>query len=133
MNKILKRKSRDAAPHQKIFVKGLQIQAFIGVHEHEYESVQPIIIDMELDMGQMPAPKEDKLHETLDYGLIAEKAEELALENHIQLVETLADRIANWALSADPRVQACMVRISKPQALLKADLAGVEIFKRRKN
>lgn len=133
MNKILKRKALNAAPYQKIFVKGLQIQAFIGVHEHEYESVQPIIIDIELDMGQMPAPKEDKLFETLDYGLIAEKAEELALENHIQLVETLADRIANWALSADPRVQACRVRISKPQALLKADLAGVEIFKRRKN
>ncbi len=129
MNKILKRKIR--APHQKIFVKGLQIQAFIGVHEHEYESVQPIIIDIELDMGQMPAPKDDKLFETLDYGLVAEKAEELALENHIQLVETLADRIANWALAEDKRVQACTVRISKPQALLKADFAGVEIHKQR--
>jgi len=132
MNKILKRKARTSAPHQKIFVKGLQIQAFIGVHEHEYESVQPIIIDIELDMGHMPSPKDDKLHETLDYGLVAEKAEEIALETHVQLVETLADRIANWALAADKRVEACTVRISKPQALLKADLAGVEIYKRRK-
>ena len=82
-------------------------------------------------MGPMPAPKDDRLHETLDYGLIAEKAEELTLEAHVQLVETLADRICDWALSADPRVQAVTVKISKPQALLKADAAGVEIHRER--
>lgn len=118
-------------PTQRIFVRGLQIQASIGVHHHEYENTQPVIIDVELDMGNMPAPKEDRLHETLDYGLVAEKAEEIALEAHVQLVETLADRIAAWALEADPRVQACAVRIAKPQALLKADAAGVEVIRRR--
>lgn len=118
-------------PSQRIFVRGLLIQASIGVHPHEYEATQPVIIDIELDMGDMPAPKDDRLHETLDYGLVAQKAEEIALEAHMQLVETLADRIATWAINADPRVQACAVRISKPQALLKADAAGVEIIKRR--
>ena len=118
-------------PTQRIFVRGLQIQASIGVHPHEYEATQPVIIDIELDMGDMPAPKDDRLHETLDYGLVAEKAEDIALEAHVQLVETLADRIASWALSADPRVQACAVRISKPQALLNAAAAGVEVIRRR--
>lgn len=118
-------------PDMRIFVRGLLVQASIGVHPHEYEALQPIIIDIELDMGSMPAPTEDRLHETLDYGLVAQKAEEIALEAHVQLVETLADRIANWALSADNRVQACAVRIAKPQALLKADMAGVEVIKRR--
>jgi len=121
----------ETLPSQRIFVRGLLIQASIGVHPHEYENTQPVIIDIELDMGDMPAPKEDRLHETLDYGLVAEKAEEIALEAHVQLVETLADRIADWALGADPRVQACAVRIAKPQALLKADAAGVEIIRRR--
>lgn len=118
-------------PTQRIFVRGLQIQASIGVHPHEYEATQPVIIDIELDMGNMPTPKDDRLHETLDYGLVAEKAEEIALQSHVQLVETLADRIASWALSADPRVEACAVRIAKPQALLKAEAAGVEVVRRR--
>lgn len=118
-------------PSQRIFVRGLQIQASIGVHPHEYEETQPVIIDIELDMGDMPAPQHDRLHETLDYGLVAEKAEEIALQAHVQLVETLADRIAAWALSVDPRVQACAVRIAKPQALLKAEAAGVEVIRRR--
>ncbi|MGJ8564890.1 MAG: dihydroneopterin aldolase [Alphaproteobacteria bacterium] len=122
---------KDTPPAMRIFVRGLLIQASIGVHPHEYESTQPVIIDVELDMGDMPAPKDDRLHETLDYGMVAEKAEEIALEAHVQLVETLATRIADWALSADPRVLVCAVRISKPQALLKADAAGVEIVRRR--
>ena len=115
----------------RIFVRGLMIQASIGVHPHEYEATQPIIIDIELDMGGMDLPSEDRLHETLDYGVVAEKAEDIALEAHVQLVETLAERIADWALAADPRVQRCAVSISKPQALLKADFAGVEVIKTR--
>lgn len=119
-------------PTTRIFVRGLQILASIGVHPHEYEATQPIILDIELDMTGMDAPKDDRLHETLDYGVVAEKAEEIALEAHVQLVETLAERIADWALGYDPRVQSCAVRISKPQALLKAEVAGVEILRRRK-
>ena len=131
LNLLRKGRAANAQPTMRIFVRGLLVQASIGVHPHEHESTQPIMIDIELDMGDMPAPTEDRLHETLDYSLVADKAEQIALEAHVQLVETLADRIAEWALSADTRVQACAVRISKPQALLKADAAGVEIVRRR--
>ena len=115
----------------RIFVRGLMIQASIGVHPHEYESTQPVIIDVELDMGGMDLPKDDRLAETLDYGVVAEKAEEIALEAHVQLVETLAERICDWAFSADHRVMRVAVSISKPQALLKAEAAGVEVIKTR--
>jgi len=127
----LLRGAADTQPGMRIFVRGLRIDAFIGVHPHEYESRQPIIVDVELDMGNMPTPKDDRLHETLDYGLVAQKVAAIALDSHVQLVETLGDRIARWALSADERVQACAVRISKPQALDTADLAGVEVIRRR--
>ncbi len=131
MIKSLKSRRESRRASMRIFVEGLLIQANIGVHPHEYESTQPIVIDIMLDMGAMPAPVDDRLHETLDYGLVAERAEEIALEGHVQLVETRADRIADWALSADPRVEAVTVKIAKPQALLKAEAAGVEIHKRR--
>lgn len=128
---IFKRIRREKEPATRIFVRGLQVQASIGVHPHEYEQTQPVIIDIELDMGDMPPPKDDRLAETLDYGIVAENAERIALAAHVQLVETLADRIAEWALDADARVQACAVRIAKPQALIKADFAGVEVIRRR--
>lgn len=112
--------------HTRIFVRGLELQASIGVHPHEYESTQLIIIDVELDMGVMPSPDDDRLAETFDYSLIAEKVAEFSEAAHVQLVETLAGRIANWALEADIRVQGCLVRIAKPHALNNAEAAGVE-------
>lgn len=128
---IFRRFKAHDGPQTRIFVRGLLVQASIGVHPHEHEETQPVIVDIELNMGDMPLPEKDRLHETLDYSLIAEKAEEIALEAHVQLVETLAGRIAEWALASDPRVQACAVRIAKPQALLKADAAGVEVIKHK--
>lgn len=111
----------------KIFVENLEVQASIGVHPHEYESTQPIIISVELDMGGLAAPNDDRLAETLDYSLVADTAAEFAQEAHVQLVETLASRIAKWALDTDERVQSCTVRIAKPHALINAEFAGVEI------
>lgn len=131
LNYISKRRARTDRPATRIFVEGLLIQASIGVHPHEHEATQPIIIDVELDMGTMAGPKDDRLHETLDYGVVASKAEEFALEAHVQLVETLAERIASWALTAHPNVISARIRISKPQALLKAEAAGVEIVRYR--
>jgi len=78
IKKIMTRQS-SPRPSMRIFVEGLLIQANIGVHPHEYEGTQPILMDISLDMGPMPAPKDDRLHETLDYGLVAEKAEEITM------------------------------------------------------
>lgn len=128
---IFRRFKGPDGPQTRIFVRGLLVQASIGVHPHEHEETQPVVVDIELNMGDMPLPEKDRLHETLDYAVVAEKAEEIALEAHVQLVETLAGRIAEWALASDPRVQACAVRIAKPQALLKADAAGVEVIRHR--
>ena len=110
-----------------IFVRGLEVQASIGVHPHEFETTQPIIIDIEMDMGALPLPADDRLAETLDYSAVAGKAAALAQEAHVQLVETLASRIASWALETDKRVQTCTVSIAKPHALINAEFAGVTI------
>ncbi|MGB3456052.1 MAG: dihydroneopterin aldolase [Litorimonas sp.] len=128
---LFRRLPRNGGASTRIFVRGLLIQASIGVHPHEHESTQPVIIDVELDMGDMALPKGDRLAETLDYAIVAEAAERIALEAHVQLVETLAERIADWALAEDARVQRVAVSIAKPQALLKADAAGVEVVKER--
>ncbi len=118
-------------PHTKITINGLELLASIGVHPHEHESTQPIIIDIELDMGALPLPTQDRLEETLDYAKVADKAAEMAQSAHVQLVETLAGRIASWALETDERVQACRVRINKPHALINAQTAGVDVTLKR--
>ena len=115
-----------------IFVEGLLIDASIGVHPHEHETRQPVLIDVWVDLNGI-APEQDRLGETLDYAAVADAAERMALEAHVQLVETLAARIIDWTLAEDTRVDGVKVRIRKPQALLRADAAGVVMERRRES
>ena len=108
----------------KVFVTGVQVQAQIGVYRHEIGRVQPLIVDVELDV---PTNSSDRLVETVNYETILKAAQDLAGQGHVDLVETFAHRLAEMCL-ADPRVSRARVRIEKPLALAPHAVgAGVEI------
>jgi dihydroneopterin aldolase len=108
----------------KVFVTGLKVQAEIGVYKHEIGRVQPLVVDVELDV---PTAGAERLSETLNYETILEAARAIAGAGHIELVETFAERLGQACL-ADPRVTAARVRVEKPLALAPdAVAAGVEI------
>lgn len=106
-----------------VLVRGLEVQAAIGVHAHEHGRLQPLVVDVELDLGAGPI---HRLSDTLDYEGVARVARELAGGEHIALVETFAERVA-LACLADPRVEAVKVRVEKPGAIPGAAAAGCEV------
>ncbi|MDB5463581.1 MAG: dihydroneopterin aldolase [Phenylobacterium sp.] len=107
-----------------VFVTGLKVQAEIGVYRHEIGRVQPLVVDVELDV---PTAGSHRLSETLNYETILSAARDIAGQGHIELVETFAERLARACL-ADPRVTRARVRVEKPQALAPDAVgAGVEI------
>lgn len=129
----IRRRSRaepPAAGRALVFLAGLEIMASIGVHPHEHGRTQRVLVDVELDLGSLPPPAEDRLAETVDYEAIARGIEAIARGGHVQLVETLAERIAAWCL-VDPRVRSARVRIEKPEALPNARAAGCEVLRAR--
>lgn len=108
----------------KVFVTGLEVQAQIGVYRHEIGKVQPLVVDVELDV---PTAGAGKLADTLNYETILQSAQAVAAEGHIGLVETFAERLAHACL-ADARVTRARVRVVKPLALAPHAVgAGVEI------
>jgi dihydroneopterin aldolase len=108
----------------KVFVTGLTVQAQIGVYRHEIGRVQPLIVDVELDV---PTGEAQRLADTINYETILQAAQDVAAEGHIELVETFAHRLAGRCLS-DPRVVQARIRIEKPLALAPHAVgAGVEI------
>jgi dihydroneopterin aldolase len=108
----------------KVFVTGLEVQAEIGVYRHEIGRVQPLIVDVELEV---PTAGAERLADTLNYETILQTAQAVAAEGHIALVETYAERLARACL-ADPRVARVRVRVEKPLALAPHAVgAGVEI------
>ena len=112
----------------KVFVTGLRLQAEIGVYRHEIGKLQPLLVDVELDV---PSAGPGRLSDTFNYEAILKSARAIAEEGHIELVETFADRLAR-ACMADPRVARARVRVEKPLALAPdAVAAGAEIILER--
>ncbi|WP_298162680.1 dihydroneopterin aldolase [Brevundimonas sp.] len=110
-----------------VFVKGLRVEAGIGVYDHEHGRLQTLVIDVTLDLG--PAEIHG-LADTINYETVAASARRIIAEGHVGLVETFAERLALHCLE-DFRVRGVTVRVDKPGALEAADGAGCELTYRR--
>jgi dihydroneopterin aldolase len=108
----------------RVFVRGLKIDAYIGVHAHEKGRAQPLIVDVEIELAD---PRVDRLSDTIDYETVVSAARAVAASGHVDLVEEYAERLAR-AVMADPRARRVRVRVDKPQALPGADAAGCEVL-----
>ena len=105
-------------------MRGLRLEAEIGVHRREIGRRQPLVIDVELDVELGPGRG---IGETVDYGRIAGAARAVAGQGHVGLVETFARDLARRLLAL-PRVRRARVRVEKPEALAPEALgAGVEV------
>ena len=113
---------------QKVLVRGLRLEACIGVHEHEQGRTQALAIDVEIDLSERRVLS---LSDTVNYETVVRAACGIAAEGHIELVETFAERLAEACLAHDG---ACRVRVLvlKPEALAPdAEAAGVELILER--
>ncbi len=110
-----------------VFVRGLKVEAGIGVYDHEHGRLQTLVVDVTLDLGAAPV---DRLGDTVNYEAVAEAARAIVAEGHVGLVETFAERLALACLD-DARVQAVTVRVEKPGALADAEAPGCEVRYRR--
>lgn len=108
-----------------VFVRNLEMLAHIGVHGHEHGKPQPIRINLDLAVEDT-AELEDKLDKVVDYEAITIRIRDIVAKGHINLAETLAERIAQVSFE-DPRVLSARVRVEKLHAVPGAESAGVEI------
>ena len=116
---------------REVFIRGLELQARLGVHAHEKAAPQRILIHVELqveDEGAGIGP--DDLGRVVDYERVVQAARDTVARGHMLLVETLAESIAAAAL-VDPRVVQARVRIEKPDAFPDIASVGVTIARSR--
>lgn len=106
-----------------VFMRGLELEAEIGVYPHERGRAQRLVIDVEVTLK--PA-RVGVLGDTLNYEVLASDARRLVAEGHVDLVETFAQRLASACL-AHEQVLKARIRVEKPGALPGAAAAGVEI------
>ncbi len=112
-----------------VFIRNLELPAQIGVYRHEVGKMQPVRINVDLAVEDVMDLNDD-LAKVVDYGVIEGKIRAILAGGHLNLVETLAERIAA-ACFEDSRVKTARVRVEKLHALSAAESAGVEIERTR--
>ena len=99
----------------RIELVGLRGRGRHGVFAHERENGQTFVVDLALTLDLAAAARSDDLADTVDYGSLATDVVAIVEGEPVQLIETLADRIARRCL-ADSRVHEVEVTVHKPEA-----------------
>jgi dihydroneopterin aldolase len=113
-----------------VFLRDLVLEVSIGVHPHERGARQRIRINVDLGVLESSEPATDRLDRVVDYQAVANRVREVATARHVNLVETLAERIAAQCL-VDERVVLARIRVEKLDVFADMESAGVEVERRR--
>ena len=113
-----------------VFLHGLEIEAVIGIWEWERRIRQTVRIDLEMGVAVRRAAVADRIEDTLNYKAVAKRVQEFVAESSFQLVETLAQRIAEIVLR-EFDVPWIRITVNKPGAIRGARDVGVRILRTR--
>lgn len=111
-------------------LRGLRARGHHGVLEKEREEGQIFVVDVVLGLDTRPAADGDDLTKTVHYGVLAEEITGIVEGDPVDLVETLAQRIADACL-AHSRVQETEVTVHKPDAPITVPFDDVTITIKR--
>jgi dihydroneopterin aldolase len=114
----------------RITLNGLRGRGLHGVYPRERVEGQTFVVDAALELDTRAAAEEDDLSRTADYGSIAEKLVAVIEGEPVNLIETLAARLAEIAL-ADPAVRAVEITVHKPDAPITVPFDDVTVSIRR--
>ncbi len=117
---------RAAPVSDRICLVGLQARGRHGVLDVERETGQVFGVDVVLGLDTRPAAASDDLGDTVDYGTLARDVLAVVEGEPVDLIETLAQRIADVCL-VDPRVQWTKVTVHKPAAPIEATFSDVAL------
>lgn len=114
----------------RVALRGLRARGHHGVLDAERRDGQEFVVDAVLELDTRPAAAGDALADTVDYAALADALVAVVTGEPVNLIETLAARLAQVCL-ADARVGAATVTVHKPQAPIPHAFADVAVTIRR--
>lgn len=114
----------------RIVLKGVRARGFHGVLDHEKRDGQDFVVDTAVEVDLTQAGHSDQLGDTVSYAEVADDVVAQVTGESLDLIETLAERIADTVL-ARPRVEAVEVVVHKPQAPVGHPFGDVQVQVRR--
>ena len=116
-----------ARPAQdELAILGIECRAHHGVLDFEKRDGQVFLVDLTLGLDTRPAAASDDLADTVDYGSLVAAVKAAVEGDPVDLVETVAQRIADVCLT-DRRVEWARVTLHKPDAPIEATFRDVAL------
>jgi dihydroneopterin aldolase len=119
-----------AASTDHILLAGLRARGNHGVYEFERTGGQDFVVDVDLEMDLSRPAASDDVADTVHYGELADRLIAIITGPAVNLIETLAERLAS-VCTEDLRVAAATVTVHKPQAPIAHEFADVAVRIRR--
>lgn len=110
----------------RITLTGLEGRGHHGVYADERRDGQPFIVDLTVELDLRAAAERDDLTSTVHYGELADEVVAAIERDPVDLIETLAERIAALALDHEA-VHRVTVTVHKPQAPIAVPFADVAV------
>jgi dihydroneopterin aldolase len=110
----------------KIQLRGLRAVGTHGALPEEQFRAQPFEVDVDLQVDLRAPGQSDDLADTVDYGALAESVERVVTKERFQLLERLAERIAD-EVRQDKRVEAVTITVRKLRPPVAVDLASAAV------
>lgn len=114
-----------------VFIEGLKVDTIIGVYEWEKTIQQTLQFDVEMRTDTRQAAQIDDLSKTVDYAEVSEDIVQLTKKNQVELIETVAEKVAQKILS-DYQVDSVKIKLRKLGAVASTRSVGV-IIERNKS
>ncbi|MEO7351156.1 MAG: dihydroneopterin aldolase [Marmoricola sp.] len=120
------------SPHlgDHLCVRGIAVHGHHGVFDFERRDGQEFVIDLVLGMDTRPAARSDDLQDTVDYGTLVDEVRSAVANDPVDLIETLAQRIADVCLSR-AQIENVEVTVHKPHAPIQATFDDVALTIKR--
>lgn len=115
-----------------IFLTGLTTDCIIGIWDWERRVKQKVVVDLEMSADIRRAAASDAIEDTLDYKKVAKRLLAFVGDSQFQLVETLAERIAQMVVT-EFDVAWVRVRLNKQGAIRGSRDVGILIERRRED
>ncbi|WP_017613818.1 dihydroneopterin aldolase [Nocardiopsis salina] len=112
--------------HDRITLRGLRAVGHHGVFDFERRQGQEFVVDAVLHVDAATAAASDRVEDTVHYGVLADRLVEVMTGEPVDLIETLAERLARVCLAA-PLVERVELTVHKPSAPIEHEFADVAV------
>jgi dihydroneopterin aldolase len=110
----------------RITLRGLRARGHHGVFDFERREGQDFVVDAVLYLDTRPAAASDDVGDTVHYGLLADRLVRIVTGEPVNLIETLAERLAEECMS-EALVEGVELTVHKPSAPIEHEFADVAV------